>query len=130
MASCAKCGKKLWFGGYEWLGKYYCSKCYEDPYESEPYVPGSHTDRSNTKTTRSRTTYRTNCASGNSTTTTTNNHSSNSFGFDLTSNTNSDSSLCAYFQNGCCKHGYNSAYNISCDYSEPFQKLCSNFQKR
>lgn len=49
----------------------------------------------------------------------------------LTKNDDVSSSLCAYYQNGCCKHGYNANYNnISCGYSECFHSVCPNYQKR
>lgn len=49
----------------------------------------------------------------------------------LTKNDDVSSSLCAYYQNGCCKHGYNANYNnISCGYSECFHNVCPNYQKR
>ncbi len=133
MAKCSKCGKKLWFGGYEWDNKDYCSKCYDSIFESKPYVPSSYTASSKSKTTQAKTTHTSTRTSSNYTTTTYND-SSSSVGYDYnysTSNASSDSSLCAYYQNGCCKHGYNSAYNnISCDYSECFQNLCPNYQRR
>ncbi len=48
-----------------------------------------------------------------------------------TSNDDSNSSLCAHYQNGSCKRGRNAYYdNISCGYSECFQSVCPNYQKR
>ena len=41
------------------------------------------------------------------------------------------SSLCAHYQNGCCKHGNNANYNnISCDYHECFHSVCPHYQSR
>ncbi len=140
MARCSKCGKKLWLGGYEWDNKDYCSKCYDSLFQRVPYVfksaPVSSQSKS-TKTTQSKTDYtqtKTNHTTIRKSSNTKMTSYSSSVGYDndcSTSNNSSDSSLCAYYQNGCCKHGYNSAYNnISCDYSECFQNLCSNYKKR
>lgn len=51
--------------------------------------------------------------------------------YSFSSGTDNNSSLCVHYQNGYCKHGYNAYYdNISCGYSECFQDLCSNYQRR
>lgn len=56
----------------------------------------------------------------------------NSYNYSTSIDTDSSSSaLCAHYQNGSCKRGRNAYYdNISCGYSECFQSVCPNYQKR